>query len=124
MILIDSCGWIEFLADGALSSAYEPFFEQIEDIVTPTIVVYEVYKKIKRERNEEDAMLAAALMQTTKIKSLTNSLALFAADLSLQHSIPMADACVYATALSERCRIITSDHHFSGLDNVIFIKKN
>jgi predicted nucleic acid-binding protein len=123
MILIDSCGWIEFLGDGSLASAYEPFFEQTEEIVTPTIVVYEVFKKVKRERSEEDALMAAALMQTTKIIPLTGRLALLAADLSLQYSIPMADACIYATAISEQCKIVTSDLHFSGLDNVILITR-
>lgn len=121
MILVDSCGWLEFLADGPLARAYEPYFERLEQLVTPSIVLYEVYKKIKRERGEEDAMLVAAQMHRARIVQLTPSIALCAADLSLKHALPMADAIVYATALVEQCQVVTSDHHFAGLDGVVFV---
>ena len=42
--------------------------------------------------------------------------------LSLKHGLPMADATVYATALEENCRVVTSDTHFKGLKGVIFIE--
>lgn len=48
MILIDSFGWIEFLANGSLAERYEEYFENLPLVVTPTIVLYEVYKKISR----------------------------------------------------------------------------
>ena len=31
------------------------------------------------------------------------------------------DAIVYATALEEDCRVVTSDTHFKGLEAIIFI---
>ncbi len=48
-------------------------------------------------------------------------IALFAADLSLQYSLPMADAIVYTTAMEEECKVVTSDAHFKWLDKVVFI---
>lgn len=120
---MDSCGWLEFLADGPLAQAYEGYFEKLEELITPAIVVYEVYRKVKRERGEEDALLVASQMNRTLLVPLTPSLALHAADLSLKHSLPMADAMVYATARMEECQVITSDRHFAGLDGVVFISK-
>lgn len=123
MILVDSCGWLEFLADGPLAQAYQRYFERLEELVTPTIILYEVYKKIKRERGEEDALLVAAQMHRTRLVQLTPGIALYAADLSLKHFLPMADAIVYATALVEQCQVVTSDQHFAGLDGVVFVVK-
>ena len=123
MTLVDSCGWLEFLTDGPLAQAYEGYFERVEELVTPTIVVYEVYRKIKRERGEEGALFVAAQMHRTLLVQLTPSIAMYAADLSLKHSLPMADAIVYATALMEQCQVVTSDQHFAGLDGVLFVAK-
>lgn len=121
MFLVDSSGWIEFMTDGPHAREYAKYIKDPSRIKTPTIVLYEVYKKIKRERREEAALLAVSLMNRTAIVQLTESIALFAADLSLKHSLPMADAIVYATALEEECRVITSDTHFRGLDNVLLV---
>jgi predicted nucleic acid-binding protein len=122
MIIIDSSGWIEYFTDGLLSAEYAKYLKDFTKIVTPTIILYEVYKKVRKERTEEDALLAVSLISRTSIIPLRESTSLLAADLSLKHSLPMADAIVYATALEENCKVITSDIHFKGLDNVTLIK--
>ena len=98
MLLVDSSGWIEFFTDGPLADEYAKYLKDFTKIVTPTIVLYEVYKKIKKERTEEDALFAVSLINRTSVIPLSESIALLAADLSLKHSLPMADAIVYATA--------------------------
>src|SRR3989304_7528345 len=121
MFLIDSSGWIEFFTDGHLSKAYSKYLKDLSKIITPTIILYEVYKKIKRERTEEDALLAASLINRTTVVHLSESIALSAADLSLKHSLPMADAVVYATALEQGCKVVTGDAHFKNIELVVFI---
>ena len=112
MLLVDSSGWIEFFTDGPLASEYTKYLKDLTKIVTPTIVLYEVYKKIKKERTEEDALLAVSLINRTSVIPLSESIGFLAADLSLKYSLPMADAIVYSTALEENCKVITSDIHF------------
>ncbi len=121
MFLVDSSGWIEFFTDGPLAKEYSKYFKDITKVVTPTIVLYEVYKKIKRERTEEDALSAVSLINKTSVIPLSESISLLAADLSLKYSLPMADAIVYATAMEENCKVITSDAHFKGLDDAVII---
>lgn len=121
MLLIDSSGWIEFFTDGPLAKEYSKHLKDPAKIVTPTVVLYEVYKKIKRERTEEEALLAVSLMNRTSVVDLSESIALLAADLSIQNSLPMADAIVYATAMEKNCSVVTGDEHFKKLDKVIFI---
>ena len=93
MLLVDSSGWMEFFAVGPLSDKYRVYLKNLSVIITPTIVICEVYKKIKRERTEDDAL---------------------AADMSLKHSMPMADAMVYATAVEHGCKLVTGDAQFKG----------
>lgn len=122
MIIVDSVGWIEYLADGSLADKYEKYLSDLTKLITPTIIVYEVYKRIKTARGEEKALLIVAQMMKTKTVVLDGEIALSAVELSLRYSLPMADAIVYATGLKEKCSIVTSDPHFQNLDNVIFIK--
>ena len=121
MLLIDSSGWIEFFTDGPRASEYSKYLNDLTKIVTPTVVLYEVYKKVRRERTEEDALLAVSLINRTSLIPLSESIALLAADLSLKYALPMADAIVYSTALEENCKVVTSDTHFKDLDRVILV---
>ena len=68
--VVDSSGWIEFFTEGPNARRYGRYLEDPSDLVTPTIVLYEVYKLIKRERTEEEALLAAAQIQKTRMVPL------------------------------------------------------
>jgi len=124
MILIDSFGWIEFFTDGPQADQYESHLKELSEVITPTIVLYEVYKKVRRERSEEDAFLVAAQMQKTRIVHLTAEIAFSAAELSLNYQLPMADSIIYSTARSEQCPVVTSDPHFEDLEGVVFVKSD
>ncbi|MHC9062287.1 PIN domain-containing protein [Nitrospira sp. CMX1] len=93
-----------------------------QHLITSTIVLYEVYKKIKRERGEEMALQLAGRLHATHVIPLTESSALLAADLSLQHGLVMADAMVYATARDQGAEILTGDADLEGLPGVVYIK--
>lgn len=123
MILVDSSGWIDFFTDGGNAAKYGSYLEKLSEIVTPTIVLYEVYKLVKRERTEEEALLAAAQIQKTRIVPLSDSLALAAADVSLEFRLAMADSIVYATARAENAELVTSDSDLRDLPGVTFLPK-
>lgn len=123
MILIDSYGWIEYFAEGSLADKYAQFVEEasIEDTLTPTIVIYEVYRKIKKMKGEERALEAYAQISRTRIVELTESLSLQAADISLKVGLGLADSIVAATAKAYNAEIITGDRHLKEAENVKFI---
>jgi len=123
LTLVDSSGWLEFFGDGSLADKYAAYLSETDQVVTPTIVLYEVYRWIKRQRTEEDALVAAAQMQKTRIEPLTETVALTAADLGLEHGLAMADAIVYATALLRSTELVTSDRDFADLPGVTYIEK-
>lgn len=93
------------------------------DVVTPTVALYEVYKVLKREDSEEDALQAVAQMLKTNVAPLSETLALEAADVSLEHSLAMADAIVYATARAHGAELVTADSDLEGLPGVTFLSK-
>jgi predicted nucleic acid-binding protein len=122
VIVVDSSGWLEFLTDGPLADEYAKYLRQPASVVTPTIVIYEVYKRAKRVRGEEDAVDAVAAMQKTRVVPLTDELALIAADLSLLYKLPMADAIVLATAQANDADVVTSDADFKDVPRVVYIQ--
>jgi predicted nucleic acid-binding protein len=121
--LVDSTGWVEYLADGPKADAFAPYLERPESLFLPTIVVYEVYKKLLRERGDHLAQefLSDAFGFHERIVPLDIPLAELAARISIETKLAMADAMIYAAAKAHRATLITSDTHFSGLDSVTLI---
>jgi toxin FitB len=121
--IVDSSGWVEFLGDGPKASSFEPFFENPASLVLPTVIVYEVFKKLLRERGfpfaEQFYARACELREATI--PLDIALAVRAARLSVETSLPMADAIIYATAQELGVKLVTSDAHFSGLPGVTLL---
>ena len=122
MILVDSSGWLEFLTEGPLAGSYAQHLRRLDEVVTPTVVLYEVYKVIKRRRGEEEALAVAAQVGKTRLVPLTDAIALTAADASLTYRLAMADAIVYATALTEGVKLVTSDADLAPLPGVLYLR--
>lgn len=121
MIVVDSSGWVEFFTDGPLADEYAARLRNLPAIVTPVVIVYEVYKRLKRDLAEDDALVAVSAMQRTRVVDIDQELALTAADLSLEHGLAMADAIVLATARRFRAELVTSDRDFSGISGVTYL---
>ena len=92
MILVDTCGWIEWLTEGALADSFAPYMKDPSDLLVPTTVQYELYKWVKRESDETTAHDTIALAENSLIVPLSTEIALMAADLTLSHKLAFADA--------------------------------
>lgn len=123
MKVIDSVGWIAYLAGGPLADRYEKHLRGQEEIVTPTIILYEVFRFLLRELGTEAAYAGAGQVARTNTIPLNDELATAAAEIAVKCKLPMADAIIYATAQSEGATIVTSDAHFQGLPGVEFIPR-
>ena len=123
MNLVDSSGWLEYLSDGPNASSFEKPLTNTENLIVPTLCLYEVFKVALRERGETDALQAAALMSQGNIMELTSEIALQAARISLDHKLPMADSIVLATGQACDAAIWTQDEDFKGIKGVNFVPK-
>jgi len=122
--LIDTCGWIEWLTNGVLNEAYQPFFEQPDKIIVPTAVQFELYKWILRNSDIQRALEVVGLTEQCQVIPLSTAIALSAADYSVKHQLSFADAIIYATARFHHAELVTSDAHFKALPSVTLFKKN
>lgn len=123
MISVDSYGWVERFTDGPKATAYNKIIDgaRPSDLVTSVVVLYEVYKKVKKTKGEETALEAVAALGQTKVVPVDQTLSLEAADYSLEHGLHFADSLVYATARQLSAPLYTSDEDLKGLKGVTFV---
>ena len=123
MNIVDSSGWLEFFADGPNAEQFATPLQDVPNLLVPAITLYEVFKVVCRQRGEDAALQAVALMQQGEVVELNASLALHAAKISLELKLPMADSIILATAHSHQAILWTQDIDFAGLQGVRYFTK-
>jgi predicted nucleic acid-binding protein len=118
--VVDSSGWLEYLADGPNAAFFAPAIERQADLLVPTLSIFEVFKRVLGQRDESSALQAIALMHQGQLVDLTGPLALDAARLSRSAGLPMADSIILATARAHGATLWTQDTDFKGLPDVRF----
>ena len=84
----------------------------------PSTVQFELYKSVRRERNEAKALEVVAVTEPAQIVALDSRIALLAAELVLAHRLPFADAIIYGTARTIGATVGTCDDRFQSLPGV------
>jgi predicted nucleic acid-binding protein len=123
MNIIDSSFWLEYFAGTDSGNIVSEIIENTNDLMLPTITLYEVFKKLLLETTEDDALFCIAHMKQGNIINLNNELSLLASKLSIEFKLPVADSIIYATNLKYNCVLWTQDRHFSGLNFVNYFEK-
>lgn len=124
MNVIDSSAWLEYFANGPNSSFFAPAIENVEQLVIPAIVIFEVFKNVLQQRGENDALQVVATMQQGQTVDLTPALALNAAKLSVEMKLPMADSIILATAQAFNATLWTQDSDFKDINGVQYARKH
>lgn len=123
MNIVDSSGWLEYFSDGPNADRFAEPLGNVPELLVPTISLYEVFKAVCRQRGEDAAFQAVAVMQQGRVIELSSSIALLAAKLSLDVKIPMADSIMLATAQTHDAILWTQDNDFEGLPGVRYFPK-
>lgn len=124
MNLVDSSGWLEYLADSKNAKNFASAIENTDELIVSTINIYEIYKKVLLEKDENNALQVIALMQQAKVIEVSSSNAIAAAKFSFEQKIPMADSIIYITAQLNDAIVWTQDIDFKDLDGVKYFKKS
>jgi predicted nucleic acid-binding protein len=119
LLLIDSSGWLEYLTGDSKAAAFARYIQGNIPLLMPTIVLYEVYKKLLMSEGKTSADRFASDALRRKVAPLDDDLAIAAAEVSAQRRLAMADAIIYATAQAYHAQLITGDLAFRGLPGVI-----
>ncbi|MEM4214431.1 MAG: type II toxin-antitoxin system VapC family toxin [Candidatus Methanomethylicaceae archaeon] len=126
--VIDSYAWIEYFMGTKPGEMVKPIIEGLEEKITPTICLAEVYSKtLKVEGKEQAERQIKFIKERSALAPLEESVAIKAAkiDVAMKSKVVgwgLADSIVYATGLLKKAEVVTGDVHFQGLKNVIFIK--
>lgn len=123
MNIVDSSGWLEYFSSGSNAARFAEPLQDTAALLVPVITVYEVFKVVLRERGEHSALQAITAMQKGTVVDVTPRIALAAAKISLERTLPMADSLILATGQLHGAKIWTQDAHFAGLEGVRFFKK-
>lgn len=123
MNLVDSSGWIEYFSEGGNADFFTPSIRAVDNLIVPTICIYEVFKRLLVERDEDSALLSVGLMSHGREVALDRNIAIDAAQISRELKLAMADSIILATARANNATLWTQDAHFKGMDGVKYIEK-
>jgi predicted nucleic acid-binding protein len=123
MKVVDSSGWIEYFTEGANAGFFAPSIRKVDELIVPTICIYEVFKRLLAERDEDSALLSVGLMSHGREVELDRNIAIDAAQISRELKLAMADSIILATARAHKATLWTQDAHFKGMDGVKYIEK-
>jgi predicted nucleic acid-binding protein len=123
MRVIDTSIWIEIYRGSGLGRRHLPLLSAPDAIVVPTIVQYEIFKWLSRERTAEEATLAITFTGECRVQELTTEIALLAAELAAIHRLHTTDAIIFASAQLQKAALVTCDAHFKDLPGVAYFEK-
>jgi len=123
MNVVDSSGWLEYADDGTNAKVFEAPLVDISRLLVPAICLYEVFRKVLRDRGEEPALALAAQMRQGRVVELDGDLALEAARLGVELKLPLADSVILATARAHGATLWTQDEDFDGMAGVRYVRK-
>lgn len=123
MNVVDSSGWLEYFIRGENAPFFIPPVCDLDNLLVPTICIYEVFKRLLAERDEDAALLAVGLMSQGREVALDRKIAIDAAHISREMKLAMADSIILASARAHSATLWTQDAHFEGLDGVKYIEK-
>jgi len=123
MNVVDSSAWLEYFADGPNADVFAAIIENVSELVVPTISIYEVFKRVLQQRDEDDALRAVAVMLQGSVVDLDTVLAMDAAIVSNELKLPMADSIMLATARAHEAILWTQDADFKEVNGVRYFEK-
>lgn len=120
-MLVDSSVLIEVLLKRPLA---DKCLERLKGdrLYVPSLVYYECYKKLRAKVSESDALEAMGTLEIFSTVNITKEIALYAADLAIEHNLAMADSLVLACARELHVPLLTLDNDFAGISGVQVVR--
>jgi predicted nucleic acid-binding protein len=120
--VVDSSGWVEYFINGANAESFAKPIRDTENLIVPTICLYEVFKRLLKQLDEDEALKTIGHMLLGTVAELDRFTALDAARLSVERNLAMADSVILATAHSNDATLWTQDAHFKDMEHVQYIE--
>ena len=123
MNVVDSSGWVEYFTKGPNAKFFIPPIQDVENLLTPAICIFEVFKRLYLDMDEENALQAVGIMSYGREVELSRKIAIDGAQISIDMKLAMADSIILATARASGASLWTQDLHFKDIPGVKYIGK-
>ncbi len=123
MNILDSSAWLELFTGGKNTEHFISAIKKLDQLIVPTITIYEVGKKLLLQYEENKCMEYISQMQKGTVVDLDYELSILAAALSQEYHLAMADSIILATAQTHNATIWTQDSDFKNIKGVKYFKK-
>ena len=123
MNVVDSSCWLEFFSGSEVGDEVAPVIEDTGRLVIPSITIYEVFKKLLQELDEDRALFAVAHMKQGNVVDLDADLAIVSARMGRELKLSLADGIIYAVSRRHQAILWTQDSHFQSLEAVRYFAK-
>jgi toxin FitB len=120
LALVDSCGWLEYVAGGANASFFEAPLLDTQNLIVPALCLYEVGKRMLMTHGEVAALEVLEMIQKGRVVQLDAKGLFAAAKTSASHSLAMADAIIWQTAQLQGAQLYTQDAGLAHMTGVVY----
>jgi predicted nucleic acid-binding protein len=124
MNVVDSSGWIEYLTDSPRADLFAKAIEQRDQLLVPTIALFEVHKILSRSLGIEIVDQCLNVMRLGRVLDLTDKRAIAASKAARQHGLALADAAMYSMAQEHSATFWTQDVDYQNLPAVRYFAKS
>ena len=118
MNIVDSSAWLEYFGDGPNAGEFAGAVSDTERLIVPAITLFEVFRRIRLQRDLDAALHAVAHMQRGRVLGIDAHLAVAAAELSAESGLSMAGSVILATARATGSVLWTQDANLQGWEGV------
>jgi predicted nucleic acid-binding protein len=120
---IDSCGWLEYWAEGPNAGFFARPLSDPGNLLVPTITIYEIFRVMMGLRGQNKALESVAIMRQGRVVDLDQSTAIESAAIGLNLKLPLADSIILATARLNHATLWTQDAHFRNVEGVRYVAR-
>ena len=124
MNVVDSSGWIEYLTDSPRADLFAKAIEQRDQLLVPTIALFEVHKILSRSLGIEIVDQCLTVMRLGRVLDLTDKRAIAASKAARQHGLALPDAAMYSMAQEHNATFWTQDVDYQNLPAVRYFAKS
>lgn len=120
MNIVDSCGWLEYIANGSNAAFFNDALADEAQLLLPPLVVFEVIRRLKVLGQDFAIGPTITVMRRLQRADLSTDQLAQAALATQSHKLALADAIIWQTAQSHGATLYTQDADLQGLPGVLY----
>ena len=121
--VVDSCGWLEYFADGPNAEFFGPPLWDTEHLLVPAITLFEVGRRVLQQRGSAAALKAYKAMTVPRVVQLEPPDLFAVSQMASRYRLALADAVIWQTAQAHGATLYTQDADLQALPGVVYRPK-